>query len=159
LPEFDKIDGIDGVYVQNFYDSSAFNDLISRPVQQDWFARSYTEVLTEELQDFEQTKISHDGGHTWKKIAPPQAESHHCKNCSLNFKSITGTYFHSAVYSSQYVPGLLIANGNVGVHLDQTDGLSSTYASMDGGYSWYEIADEQSIFEIGNHGSTILTVQ
>ena len=45
------------------------------------------------------------------------------------------------VYSHEGAPGLVIATGNVGPHLDFKSGATCTYVSLDAGLTWEDVAD------------------
>lgn len=60
------------------------------------------------------------------------------------------------MYSSQNAPGLIVATGNVGSHLNEKFSLLNTYLTNDGGHTWIEILKGPHVFEIGDHGGIIL---
>lgn len=116
------------------------------------------------------TQISLTGGSSWQFLAPPAnyrfGQCNTCPpgsevpRCSLHLHGPTSWYApegpHPNFYSLPTAPGLIIATGNVGPHLDQSPDGDCTWMSRDGGLSWEDIADNTAIYEIGNHGGIVV---
>jgi hypothetical protein len=58
------------------------------------------------------------------------------------------------MYIPPTVPGMVLANGNVGVYLDDED--LSTWLSMDNGFNWRELAKGVNIYEVSLTGDVII---
>lgn len=68
--------------------------------------------------------------------------------CTLNnIKNfVVSTGPHPSLYSLEAAPGLLIATGNLGPHLDFSPDADCTWLSRDGGFTWEDIADRTGKF-------------
>ena len=103
----------------------------------------YEDFETERLAKQKKTYVTFNKGGRWTTVTPPDADSHgkaiRCQSslgCSLHFHAASTQQHIAPLYSFQSSPGLVIANGNVGPHLDTNPAVVNTYLSRDGGKSW-----------------------
>ena len=123
------------------------------------------------LEDYEQqsisrkikTYVSFNKGGEWSLVSAPSSDSKgapiSCRQehgCSLHFHSVSTQNNIAPLYSFESAPGLIIANGNVGPHLDSREPAMNTYLSRDGGKNWFEIAKGSHVYEFGNNGALIV---
>ena len=59
-------------------------------------------------------------------------------------------------YSHSNAPGLIMAVGNTGSHLDLTADQLCTWLSRGGGVSWEDVYEGAGIYEFGDHGGLLL---
>eukprot|EP01102_Stenamoeba_stenopodia_P001552 TRINITY_DN1135_c0_g1_i5.p1 TRINITY_DN1135_c0_g1~~TRINITY_DN1135_c0_g1_i5.p1 ORF type:complete len:845 (-),score=131.32 TRINITY_DN1135_c0_g1_i5:147-2681(-) len=130
--DFEKVWGLDGVYITNYYD-----DASDRPSS-----------------DRIRTKITYDKGAEWTFIPPPAEET--CTDCFLNLFGLVDTIY-GRVYSDPGSAGLILATGNVGKYLKKMTDDVNTYFSRDAGWSWRKIGDGSLTYEFGDHGGIIVT--
>jgi len=130
LYDFDKIEGLNGIYFANAYPTPT----AAQP----------------------QTKISYDNGGDWQLLTPPAKDVASCSsanNCSLHLHGTISwvSNLQPPFYTSQNAIGLLVAVGNLGKGLD-TSAPAKTYFSRDAGHTWAEIFNQPSVYEFGDHG-------
>lgn len=145
--DFDKIKGLEGIYIANIYDK---NHLLSE---------SSEKSAIKEAKRFQKTVITFDKGGEWKSIMAPERDSEGkriiCDEyCSLHLHSFTSEY--SQVYSNENAIGIVLATGNVGRYLSYKEDELSTYLSRDGGFTWNEVKKGGYIYEMGDHGAIIV---
>ena len=80
----------------------------------------------------------------------PHARSPSYSNMSCS------TSQHPNFYSIESAPGIIVATGNVGAHLNFHQDADCTYLSRDGGSTWTDVAPYTAIYEIGSSGGTIV---
>ncbi|OBZ73619.1 Vacuolar protein sorting/targeting protein 10 [Grifola frondosa] len=108
-----------------------------------------------------QTRITHNDGGSWKRLAPPKTDSqgnkYECDHtgCALHIHGYTERFDVRATYSTPSVPGLLMAVGNVGESLDPYDD-SDTFLSRDAGFTWEEVHKDAHLWEFGDSGSILI---
>lgn len=150
ITDFSRVEGIPGMYIANQVDDAAMAARKASPT------------------DFLQTKMSLNGGADWQSLAPPTSfrfgQCNTCKpgatgdQCRLHLHGPTSWFAPEGprpnFYSHEGAPGLVIATGNVGAHLDFKTG-GCTFVSRDGGLSWEDVADYVGIYEFGNSGGII----
>jgi photosystem II stability/assembly factor-like uncharacterized protein len=133
------------------------------------------------------TVLSTDNGKTWQRVKPPHAcaagsgsaadaassassssgsfaasdsfgkTDERATLCSLNLHGYSsGSAVHPLV-SSEYAPGLILANGNVGdsLHADGRRDDTDVYMTRDAGLSWKKIADGPHAYGETDFGSLI----
>ncbi|KAH9832479.1 Oligoxyloglucan reducing end-specific cellobiohydrolase [Rhodofomes roseus] len=139
--DFEKMIGLDGIALVNVVSNTLEATLTGR----------------KELE----TRITHNDGGTWKRLAPPPKDSlgnlYWCDStrCALHIHGYTERYDARATYSTPSVPGLLMAVGNVGETLaDYTD--SDTFLSRDAGFTWEEVHKDAHLWEFGDSGSILI---
>ncbi|CAG9311653.1 unnamed protein product [Blepharisma stoltei] len=153
--DFDKIYGLEGIYIANTYDREKTNE------EFDASTTKKKKVIADLDQSYKKTVITFDKGGLWKPLTPPEKDSNGkrvlCKDedCSLHLHSITSQKFGPA-YSSENAVGIIIGVGNVGKYLSNKPDELNTYLSRDGGLTWTEIKKGSYIYEIGDHGAIIV---
>ena len=53
-------------------------------------------------------------------------------------------------------PGIIMAVGNMGAHLDLAADQLCTWLSRDGGLSWEDVFDGTGVYEFGDHGGLLI---
>ena len=61
-----------------------------------------------------------------------------------------------SVYSHPSAPGVIMAAGNTGNHLEFDADFQCTWLSRDGGYTWEDVAHGMFIYEYGDHGGLVV---
>lgn len=149
--DFEKISGIDGIFIANVYEESKVeyaktneNAQISYETDYQRRKREKAKKIYQQLESFKTTVISFDMGGIWTKISAPSRDSTGkkitCKDdkCSLHLNSF-GKMTFGPVYSVETSVGLIMATGNVGYFLETRADKINTYLSRDGGLSWLEV--------------------
>ncbi|KAL4495635.1 hypothetical protein ABPG72_014104 [Tetrahymena utriculariae] len=164
--DFEKIQSNEGVYIANTYDVERVEKLRNEIKKMDINTtknKSQTKDkknLHKELPNYRKSVISFDSGSSWHPIRAPSqrwnGKTVVCSGeCSLHLAGRT-YYKKSQMYSSSNAPGLIVALGSIGTHLENNFNLLNTYLSNDGGHQWREILKGPHIFEIGDHGGIIV---
>ena len=99
--------------------------------------KSYNEYI--------QTYITFNNGGSWsllpKKDLKSPKYSDDClnnrKNCALQLHGPDSLF--PRIYSPKSSPGLILANGNINVHLSYNYDETNTYISRNGGSTWSEV--------------------
>lgn len=153
VTDFSRVEGLAGIFIANRVDPAG------RTAGSRGREASYL-----------QTRLSINGGANWDAINPPTSyrygqcntcsASASADQCSLHLHGPTSWFApegpHPNFYSLDTAPGLVIATGNVGHHLDMSPDADCTWLSRDGGLTWEDIAENTAIYEIGNHGGIIV---
>ena len=126
------------------------------------------------------TRVTFNGGGAWKDLSPPRHFTHAaCARCTPSSSSSDSAtvdpscalHLHGpsswhdgpsgrpAFYSHSSAPGVVMAVGNAGPHLDSAADSLCTWLSRDGGRSWTDVAPRASIYEFGNSGGVILSAR
>ena len=148
ITDFARVEGVPGYFLANQIDR----------------------VLSTRMFSFLKTKHSRNGGATWDLIAQPEEFRHtQCnacapgstrESCALHLHGPTSFFApegqHPNFYSIESAPGVVVATGNVGAHLDFQQDADCTYLSRDGGQTWTDIAPYTAMYEIGRSGGTIV---
>ncbi|KAL4423249.1 hypothetical protein ABPG77_000041 [Micractinium sp. CCAP 211/92] len=151
IADFSRVEGIPGMFIANQVDDAAMGA-----------TKSYT--------DFLQTRLSLNGGGDWQPLSRPERftnpQCNTCKagapdhQCRLHLHGPTSWFAPEGprpnFYSHEASPGLVIATGNVGPHLDFKSGATCTYLSRDAGLTWEDVADYVGIYEFGNNGGLVV---
>eukprot|EP00392_Amoebophrya_sp_AT5.2_P004043 g4048.t1 len=169
--DFDKVGGVDGIYMANQVDTAAEAD-----VQTDEEDSEETGSATNsgsksgesggkqgKSESRVRTVISFDKGGKWQVIAPPEFDSLgqriscDSSKCSLHLHGTTtamtaGNF--APFYSMPNAAGIILGTGNVGQYLRYED--ANTYMSIDGGLTWIEAHKKPYIYEIGDHGGLLV---
>ena len=110
------------------------------------------------------SRISRDNGRTWQHLTAP-AET--CPNvygsagCWLHVHGHSSALRASAlsgIYSSRFAPGLIVALGNVGEHLNGDGHDASVFISQDGGETWQTLASGPHLFGETDFGGFVFIV-
>ena len=158
IPSFEFLDSFFGLSLINVYDERMLDYFSKVDKSQKKGARA---VLN--LKKFILTKISFNEGMSYDLIKPPKRDSlgrsYKCKSssCSLHLHTRENDQF-PPILSDKSAPGLLIANGNVGMHLDYNVKNLGTFVSSDGGLSWREVSKGVNTYQIGDSGGLIVLV-
>lgn len=134
--DFEKIEGMDGVYIANIYDKEAVEKKKTKGKTGRKSQQTNAVKRLENLDDFKKTMISFDYGSSWRYLKAPEFDGKgkpiHCSGeCSLHLKGrseLRGT----PIYSSENSPGIILATGNFGYYLDRKE-TQYTFLSRDGG--------------------------
>lgn len=59
-------------------------------------------------------------------------------------------------YSHWNAPGVVMAVGNSGEHLDEARDAQCTWLSRNGGETWEDVAQGAHIYEFGDHGGIVV---
>lgn len=116
------------------------------------------------------TRLSFNGGASWRSLSPPTSfrfgQCNTCPpgatgdQCALHLHGPTSWFApegpHPNFYSLPSAPGLLLATGNVGPHLDFSPDADCTWLSRDGGLTWEDVKENTAIYEIGNKGGIVV---
>lgn len=148
ISDFARIEGIPGFYMANQVDGAVSSPFFS----------------------YLKTKHTSSGGSSWSLINPPQSFRHSQCNtctpgsslqeCSLHLHGPTSWLApegpHPHFYSVSSAPGVMLATGNVGSHLNFHPDADCTYMSRDGGTTWFDVADKTAIYELSSSGGTVV---
>jgi len=149
ITDFSRVEGVPGYYLANAID----------------------EGLSTRLFSYLKTQHSTNGGATWDLIAPPEAYRYPqaCNSCppgssleacALHLHGPTSWFApegqHPNFYSVRSAPGVVLATGNVGAHLDFRSEADCTWLSRDGGLTWSDVAPRTSVYEVSDSGGTIM---
>ena len=125
------------------------------------------------------TRVTFNGGGEWRDLSPPRHFTHaacaRCTpaadassasadpNCALHLHGPSswhdGPGGRPAFYSHASAPGVVMAVGNAGPHLDSAADALCTWLSRDGGRTWADVAPRASIYEFGNSGGIVLSAR
>ena len=141
--DFEKVQGIEGIYITN------------------------EQINTDQSSSREKaklrTKISFDKGGRWQAIKAPIAtnvgKEFACNpqddpQCTLHLHGVTDSW--GPFYSSKNAIGIVMATGNVGMHLSDKEDEVHTFFSRDGGLTWSMARAGSHIYEYGDHGAVIV---
>lgn len=144
--DFEKMQGIEGVYISNFVSNA---DSESSPSK----ARL-------------KTMITFDKGGKWQALKPPTKDDKGmdftCANaddepCQLHLHGVTDEW--GPFYSTKSAIGLIMATGNVGHYLSTKEDEVHTFFSRDAGLSWHLVKKGSHIYEYGDHGALMVMAQ
>ncbi|KAJ2651180.1 vacuolar protein sorting/targeting protein PEP1 [Coemansia sp. RSA 1250] len=95
------------------------------------------------------TVASWDDGRSWHALLPPSDSD--CTDCSIHVIGRSA----GARFGAGAAPGVMVAVGSVGTHLDGIT-HSHTYLSRDGGVSWMDVRKGISLHAIADHGALVV---
>jgi len=104
-------------------------------------------------------------GSNWSPIRAPSTDSDgkqipcdrsNLEECSLHLHSVTNPHNFGPIFSST-APGLVMGVGSVGKQLSPYEECD-TFLSTDAGLTWRMVRREAHVYEFGDSGSIILTV-
>ncbi len=168
LTDFEKVQGLHGIYVGNFQDNVDFDAAYEQELHnpdKPKVAKSNKE-LTEHKSMFPhiRTVITYDKGGEWSYLAAPKYDSigkriacEPKEGCGLNLFGATGV--SGPFYSIESAVGILMATGSVGKWLTNDPAKANTYLSRDAGLTWSEVAKGNHIYEFGDHGGLIVMAE
>jgi hypothetical protein len=157
--DFEKIQGIEGIYMANFIDNINLEDgSIGDPTEvQESKGKGKKTSKAKKAVPRVRTVITFDKGAVWGYLRPPTVDAAgkavDCddSDCSLHLHGVTDDW--GPFYSSNNAIGLIMATGNIGSSLSTHDDEINTYFSRDAGLTWYEVAKGSHIYEFGDHGA------
>lgn len=172
--EFDKMQGVDGVYMANFRDVQ--KSLETDEIKQEEEEEEEEDETGEDTQvnkrrsarakgkqeSVVRTVISFDKGGKWDRLQPPKVDSVGAKidcppdRCWLHLHGHTNFRNYAPFYSLENAIGLIMGTGNVGPYLRYEPDQVNTYMSRDGGLTWVEAHKGAFIYEFGDHGGLIV---
>lgn len=108
------------------------------------------------------TVITYNDGGEWFFLTPPQKDSNgnrYCsgslEKCSLNLHGYSERIDFRNTFSSNTIPGLDFAVGNVGEYLNSYLDCN-TFMTTDGGVTWKEVLKGPYMWKFGDQGSILL---
>lgn len=171
--DFDKINGLDGIFIANVIDQDWMKDAQQEMQEEELNSEESmeekkksktkeTNEKTDQFRDFIETFITFNKGGSWQRLKSPERDAngkhYECgDNCYLNLHGISNT--QPPFYSVESAAGIIISNGSVGKFLTEQEDEVATYLSRDGGFNWFEVRKGSHIYEIGNHGALILMAE
>mmetsp|Transcript_30445 Transcript_30445/g.86055 ORF Transcript_30445/g.86055 Transcript_30445/m.86055 type:complete len:916 (+) Transcript_30445:131-2878(+) len=152
LADWHRVEGLPGVFITNQLEVGAMTEMTMK--ERNW-------------NEFVETMITFNGGGHWQHLqAPKTFRNEKCnlcgpnENCRLHLHGasswVGGADGRPSVYSHGSAPGVLMASGNTGNHLDFDQDFQCTWLSRDGGYTWEDVAHGMFIYEYGDHGGLLL---
>jgi len=178
--EFDRVLGLDGVYLANFKDIPRNGDNsdkvgTSKAADDAKEAEDIESSATETAVDKRRSSrskgkdetvvrsvISFDKGGVWSYLKPPKVDSVGKKidcppdRCWLHLHGITNYHNYAPFYSAENAIGIIMGTGNVGAYLRYEPDQVNTYLSRDGGLTWVEAHKGAFIYEYGDHGGLVV---
>lgn len=166
--DFEKIAGVEGIYLANFVDDANLDDeeeaesmgQEERPYGSGHRGEKYRRSMNQPRRERLRTKtvITFDKGGEWSYLTPPTVDSFGkpivCEGeCHLHLHGATSA--HGPFYSTAAAVGLIMGTGTIGSSLQQHLDSVHTFLSRDAGLTWREVAKGSHIFEFGNHGAII----
>ncbi|KAJ2398003.1 vacuolar protein sorting/targeting protein PEP1, partial [Coemansia sp. RSA 2603] len=107
------------------------------------------------------TVASWDGGRTWHALTPPTHDSVgariDCPGCALHLFG-RAALASGSLYGVKTAPGVLMGVGSVGAHLGRFS-EARTYMSRDGGRTWSEARQAQTVHAFADHGAVLALVE
>lgn len=152
--DFEKVYGLEGIYMANFLDSDGVEDIENE--------ENFMEPKHGSSHKYrEKTVISFDKGGQWSYLQPPKLDSagkqwacSNEENCHLHLNGLTSE--RGFFYSQETAIGLIVGTGNVGAFLSPSLSATSTFLSRDAGLTWKEIRKGSYIYEFGDHGGLLV---
>uniref|UniRef100_A0A061QZD8 Oligoxyloglucan reducing end-specific cellobiohydrolase n=1 Tax=Tetraselmis sp. GSL018 TaxID=582737 RepID=A0A061QZD8_9CHLO len=152
LADWHRVEALPGIFITNQLEKGALTEKTAQ--EHNW-------------QDFVESQITFNGGGHWQHLqAPDKFRRDECNlctdttNCHLHLHGasswIGGSGGRPSVYSHASAPGIVMASGNTGNHLDWSPEYQCTWLSRDGGFTWEDVARGMFIYEYGDHGGLIL---
>ncbi|KAG0252396.1 vacuolar protein sorting/targeting protein PEP1 [Actinomortierella ambigua] len=137
LVDWEKIGGIEGVILAN----------------------QVTNIhsLARDGEKYIQTRISFNDGGNWNPIPAPADSQCDGDECHLQLHSVTDYNGPGAVFSASSSVGIVMGVGNVGTRLLPYD-QCQTYLSRDAGKTWKKVRDSFSLYEFGDEGGVLVTL-
>ena len=157
--DFEKMAGIEGVYVSNEMANAA--EISERAAASE--GRPELNGDKDAPKPLLRSKISFDKGGRWHNLRPPthtnRGTEFGCNpaddpQCSLHVHGITDAW--GPLYSSKNAIGLVMATGNVGRQLSTKEDEVHTFFSRDAGLTWHMVREGSHIYEYGDHGAVIV---
>eukprot|EP01094_Clydonella_sp_ATCC50884_P007697 TRINITY_DN1692_c0_g1_i1.p1 TRINITY_DN1692_c0_g1~~TRINITY_DN1692_c0_g1_i1.p1 ORF type:complete len:641 (+),score=196.68 TRINITY_DN1692_c0_g1_i1:177-2099(+) len=144
--DFERVAGIDGVYIANFYDLPLEADL---PESE--------QPLPEDVNHMIKTVLTVDQGSEFFSLPVPSNVVCKEDHCSLHLFGNTQSSY-GRVYSRDNAVGIVLATGNTGEFQLTREDAVDTFLSRDAGVSWEMILEGEYAYEIGDHGALLVAV-
>ncbi|EZG56353.1 putative sortilin [Gregarina niphandrodes] len=169
--EFDKVVGVEGVYIANTRSDSVLEggdgeeDLRRAGEEDEEGSMGMMKAASSRRQTSPvvRTVISFDKGGSWQYLKPPTKDTlgnriscEDSQKCWLHLHGITHFDRFAPFYSSENALGLVMGTGNVGAHLSRDAADINTYISRDAGRTWAEAHKGSYIYEFGDHGGLVV---
>jgi len=165
--DFEKVEGLEGIYLANFVDEDE-KDKEAQSSEQAAVSvgeqkKSRKNRGTNKDKAKIKTVITFDKGGIWSYLDAPSVDAKgnptNCKGggdqgCHLHLHGITDAF--GPFYSLESATGIIMATGSLGNHLHDRLGEINTYLSRDAGLTWKEVAKGSHIYEYGDHGGLIV---
>lgn len=157
--DFEKIEGLEGIYMANFVDVEDEDDKVEDEEEGTATSMAGKKGGAKKEKPLKtKTVITFDKGAEWSYLSPPRIgvdgkEIKCTGDCHLHLHGITDYY--GPFYSSSKCLGVIMATGTVGRYLRQSNEIN-TYLSRDAGLTWKEVAKGSHIYELGDHGGLIV---
>lgn len=166
--DFEKVEGLEGIYLANFIDEELMEDEEEKEERglegsadsghHIAHANRANTHLPKRERLRTKTVITFDKGGEWSYLVPPTHDSLgaaiQCTGeCHLHLHGVTDAY--GPFYSAASATGLIMGTGSIGSYLQQHPSEVNTYLSRDAGLTWIEVAKGSHIYEFGNHGALI----
>jgi len=160
--DFARVEGLPGVFMANQIDGDAFSG-----------GGGSGKPGRRAFESYVRTRVSFNGGAAWRDLTPPTDPRHAaCRRCvpdpgdgdggaSCRLHLHGPSSWHDgpggrpSFYSHANAPGVIMAVGNAGRHLDRAADALCTWMSRDGGATWADVAPRASIYEFGDHGGLL----
>ena len=151
VPQFEKIEGIPGVYVANALEHDKA-ELLEKEIEKN---QGTTDTNTEAsaiklLEKYIKTYITYDYGGRWHSIDLRGTCTLECQ-LNLNIRTFSDK---GPVYSKSNALGLILGTGNIGSYLTHRN--ISTFYSLDGGNEWMFLGEGSHTYDFGDHGGLIV---
>lgn len=163
--DFEKVEGLEGIYLANFVDVDEKDRENFSEQQTDAQGEKHKSRKNRKQKDRAKIKtvITFDKGGIWSYLDAPATDAKgvatDCKGggdsgCHLHLHGITDAF--GPFYSLASATGIIMATGSLGNHLHDRLGEINTYLSRDAGLTWKEVAKGSHIYEYGDHGGLIV---
>jgi len=149
--DFEKIPGLNGIYIANVYDEKKIEfaknaENSQNPLGSAFQKRQRDKAMKvfQEMENYKKSVITFDMGGIWSSLNAPIKDSKGkkvtCKDdkCTLHLNSVSNMMY-GPVYSVDNSVGLIMGTGNVGYYLATRADEINTYLSRDGGATWFEV--------------------
>ena len=160
--DFEKIEGLEGIYLANFVDMVGGGDADDTTDDDTMSQEGSVKKKTagKKPPPKVRTVITFDKGGVWSYLHAPRVDANGKKvdcqsaDCSLHLHGVTDQW--GPFYSTATSIGLIMATGNIGTSLSDNGDEINTYFSRDAGLTWDEVAKGSHIYEFGDHGGLIV---
>lgn len=156
--DFEKVEGIEGIYMANFIDEDEMDSVEKQYEKMSAETKKKRSLKKRRDRLHTKTVITYDKGGEWNYLTPPTVDASgnaiKCNKCHLHLHGVTDTF--GPFYSSKNALGLIMATGTIGRYLEHNKEAVNTYLSRDAGLTWKEVAKGSHIYEFADHGGLVL---
>lgn len=149
VPQFEKIEGIPGIYVANALQHDKA-ELLEKEIAKNTKNTNIETSNVKLLEKYIKTYITYDYGGRWHSIDLRGSCNLDC-GLNLNIRTFSDK---GPVYSKSTALGLILATGNKGSYLTHRN--ISTFYSLDGGNEWMFLGEGSHTYDFGDHGGLIV---